>query len=48
MENEYNEECQLYRVDGGFSNENQEYDMCDFLQILSWLIDKRIFIIFVY
>lgn len=41
MENEYNEECQLYRVDGGFSNENQEYDMCDFLQILSWLIDKR-------
>lgn len=41
MENEYNEECQLYRVDGGFSNENQEYDICDFLQILSWLIDKR-------
>ena len=41
MENEYNEECQLYRVDGGFSSENQEYDMCDFLQILSCLIDKR-------
>lgn len=41
MENEYNEECQLYRVDGGFSNENYEYDMCDFLQILSCLIDKR-------
>lgn len=41
MENEYNEECQLYRVDGGFSNENQKYYMCDFLQMLSWLIDKR-------
>lgn len=41
MENEYNEECQLYRVDGVFSSENQEYDMCDFLQILSCLIDKR-------
>lgn len=41
MENEYNEECQLYRVDEGFSNENQKYYMCDFLQMLSWLIDKR-------
>ena len=41
MENEYNEEYQLYRVDGGFSGENQEYDMSDFLQMLSWLIDKK-------